>query len=214
MGATILGTCDDVTTCDCCGKQNLKLTVALCFDGDDRTVYYGTTCAAKATARPAVDIRRDARAADQEREARARAEEKARRDAELKMEAAELNLLVPQFAGNLSKQIEVIGGYQKARVIIGERLAARGEHANVPGGYRKAVAAGADRDEFVTAGKPGMLGLYAITTRLIGRDESSEGSLWADSEEALRAKFSHATSLEVVAVERLRWRDIDAWVAK
>jgi hypothetical protein len=42
----ILGICDDRTDCECCGKSNLKRTVALDFDGGVR--YYGTDCAAMA----------------------------------------------------------------------------------------------------------------------------------------------------------------------
>lgn len=44
--AKILGITDERNTCECCGKQRLKRTVAIDFDGDVR--YYGTTCAAKA----------------------------------------------------------------------------------------------------------------------------------------------------------------------
>jgi hypothetical protein len=48
MAATIkiLGISDEVTTCGCCGKSNLKRTVALDIDGG--VVYYGTDCAAMA----------------------------------------------------------------------------------------------------------------------------------------------------------------------
>lgn len=42
----ILGITDERTTCECCGKANLKRTVAIEFNSDIR--YYGTTCAAKA----------------------------------------------------------------------------------------------------------------------------------------------------------------------
>lgn len=42
----ILGTTDDTTTCDCCGKTNLKKTVVLDIDGS--VVFYGTDCAARA----------------------------------------------------------------------------------------------------------------------------------------------------------------------
>lgn len=42
----ILGISDEVTTCDHCGKENLRRTVALDFGGE--TSFYGTTCAAKA----------------------------------------------------------------------------------------------------------------------------------------------------------------------
>jgi len=44
----VLGKNDEVTTCECCGKSNLKLTVVL-TDGD-REVRYGRDCAARAIA--------------------------------------------------------------------------------------------------------------------------------------------------------------------
>lgn len=44
--AKILAITDERTTCECCGKANLKRTVAIEFSSDIR--YYGTTCAAKA----------------------------------------------------------------------------------------------------------------------------------------------------------------------
>ena len=43
---TLLGVVDDVHICDCCGKKNLNRTVALEKDG--ATLYFGTTCAARA----------------------------------------------------------------------------------------------------------------------------------------------------------------------
>lgn len=42
----VLGTSDEVTTCDACGKTNLKRTVALSINDSD-PVYYGTDCAAQ-----------------------------------------------------------------------------------------------------------------------------------------------------------------------
>lgn len=44
----IIGINDDVTTCECCGRTNLKCTVVLETDhGDQR--HYGRDCAARAT---------------------------------------------------------------------------------------------------------------------------------------------------------------------
>lgn len=43
---TILGTTDDVNHCQCCGKTNLKATVAISFD-DGEPEYWGTDCASK-----------------------------------------------------------------------------------------------------------------------------------------------------------------------
>jgi hypothetical protein len=45
---TVLGKNDEVTTCECCGKANLKLTVVL-TDGE-REVRFGRDCAARALA--------------------------------------------------------------------------------------------------------------------------------------------------------------------
>ena len=44
----ILGINDDVTTCECCGKSELKCTVILSSDDGMEQVYYGRDCAAKA----------------------------------------------------------------------------------------------------------------------------------------------------------------------
>lgn len=56
---TVLGTCDNVTTCDCCGRDGLKRTVAL--DNGAGVTFYGTTCASKASKRSAGYITRKAR---------------------------------------------------------------------------------------------------------------------------------------------------------
>lgn len=44
----LLGINDDVTTCECCGKANLKCTVVLGTDAGE--VHYGRDCAARALA--------------------------------------------------------------------------------------------------------------------------------------------------------------------
>lgn len=51
-GYKVLGTTDDVTTCHCCGRDDLRMTVAIDttdIDGnaDGDTGYYGTHCAAR-----------------------------------------------------------------------------------------------------------------------------------------------------------------------
>ncbi len=57
-----LGNTDEITTCDCCGKSNLKSTVAIENNGD--VLHFGTTCAARALATDAASVRKAARAAD------------------------------------------------------------------------------------------------------------------------------------------------------
>jgi len=68
----VRGTTDDVTTCQICGKPELKGTVILdILDEDGNTeevTYAGTTCAAKLTGRKATAIRNAAAAADYSRQ--------------------------------------------------------------------------------------------------------------------------------------------------
>lgn len=47
MTLTPLGLTEEVTTCECCNKKNLKVTVALQYK-DGGIVYYGRDCAGKA----------------------------------------------------------------------------------------------------------------------------------------------------------------------
>jgi hypothetical protein len=41
----ILGTSDEVTTCECCGRTGLKTTIII--GTEEGEAYYGTTCASK-----------------------------------------------------------------------------------------------------------------------------------------------------------------------
>jgi hypothetical protein len=43
----VIGMSDDVNTCDCCGKTDLKRTVVLQDNETGETFHYGTTCATK-----------------------------------------------------------------------------------------------------------------------------------------------------------------------
>lgn len=61
MAAQFLGVSDEVTTCECCGKKNLKRTVAISFDGGS-PVYYGTDCAARTLGRKASVVKDQMRA--------------------------------------------------------------------------------------------------------------------------------------------------------
>lgn len=70
--ARALGIEEAVTTCDCCGKANLKFTVAMELDDGD-VVYYGSTCAGRNTGktRPQINGEIKAHAAAQRAAARA-----------------------------------------------------------------------------------------------------------------------------------------------
>jgi ABC-type oligopeptide transport system ATPase subunit len=47
----IVGLTDEITSCECCGKSNLKCTVALEDTTFGGITFYGRDCAAKATNR-------------------------------------------------------------------------------------------------------------------------------------------------------------------
>jgi hypothetical protein len=55
-GYEVKGTTDDVTTCERCGREDLKSTVVL-QDADGATAYLGTDCAAHVAGRTQQDIR-------------------------------------------------------------------------------------------------------------------------------------------------------------
>lgn len=71
------GTTDDITTCEHCGKDDLKSTVRMVVvdpDGNNEgELFAGSDCAARLSGRPVGEIRTEARAADKAAsEARAR----------------------------------------------------------------------------------------------------------------------------------------------
>lgn len=72
---TFVGTTDDVTTCDCCGRSDLKGTIVLRpADGGDE-VFFGSVCGAKAQSWTVKDFNVAARSAQKERERIARERE-------------------------------------------------------------------------------------------------------------------------------------------
>ncbi|MGN6108088.1 MAG: hypothetical protein ACTHU0_23475 [Kofleriaceae bacterium] len=118
--ARYLGTTDDVTTCECCGRTNLKRTVAISIDDAD-PVHFGVTCAAKALSTTAKEVKLGAKRAD---DAKATAE-RAARDAAWAAENAAwqafLDRKVPEYAHSYMggpdrhRQIAALGGYNAAR---------------------------------------------------------------------------------------------------
>lgn len=121
----VLGTTDEVTACDCCGKKDLKGTVALSFDDAD-PVYFGVVCASKASGWNAKELRAAARKADdaaaREREAALYAARKVEDD---KFQAF-LDVAAPghlDYSGRPSRfaQLQVLGGFAAARALYHER---------------------------------------------------------------------------------------------
>lgn len=114
MTARYLGTTDDVTTCDCCGRTGLKNTVVIEMHDDAEPLYYGVTCAARALKTTAKEVRYEAKRADtlkREKEAAERQEERNKATAAW---SAWLDSQVPSLAGHIFLQIERLGGYGPA----------------------------------------------------------------------------------------------------
>ena len=117
---TYLGTSDEVTTCDCCGKSDLKSTVAISADEQGETLYFGSTCAARALKVQVAEVKRGTAAAD-------RAKEEARRAAQDALHRAEMArwtaYLVEKSGGiydfmgapDIFKMIQSLGGFKAAR---------------------------------------------------------------------------------------------------
>ena len=59
-----LGTTDEHTSCDCCGKKDLKSTVAIRNLETGEDVFFGVTCAARALKLQVAEVRKETSAAD------------------------------------------------------------------------------------------------------------------------------------------------------
>lgn len=79
-----MGSTDEITTCDHCGRDDLKGTVRMVLVSEigeeDGEQFMGTVCAARMTGRKVTEIRTEAARADREREAAERAAQQAERD--------------------------------------------------------------------------------------------------------------------------------------
>ena len=118
MSVKFLGTSDEVLQCECCGKKNLKSTVALSID-DGEAVYYGVTCAARTLKLQAKDVRAESNRVDREKagaEAQARM---ARQEAEVKKW---LTWLERNGTGaDTFTRIQSLGGFAEARAMYKEQ---------------------------------------------------------------------------------------------
>jgi hypothetical protein len=76
----VLGTCDSVNQCECCGRTGLKKTVAI-GNTDGNVRYLGTECAARAMGVRKATVEKGVRSAAKEA-VLAAARERARRDRE------------------------------------------------------------------------------------------------------------------------------------
>lgn len=121
-----LGTTDEVDVCDCCGKKNLKSTVAISVDDGD-AMYYGVVCAARALGSNPKYIRTEAKRADDEKQRAARAAREAVRDAEYVQWACWLLAAtgLRGFDGRVDVYgaIQSLGGYTAAKALYNDAKA-------------------------------------------------------------------------------------------
>jgi hypothetical protein len=122
----IIGTTQDVTDCECCGRTDLKKTVIVAIlDADGNTTgvaHYGTVCAAHATKRTAKQITNEANAADAAQRAAKERERAERSDREYRAYMAWLTNttgIADQWAAQLS-----IGGPLAAHRLYAAHAAA------------------------------------------------------------------------------------------
>jgi hypothetical protein len=139
-----LGTTDDVTTCDCCGKTGLKSTVALSIDGGD-AVYFGVTCAARAIGSTVKVVRAETKTADDAREA---AEKQAREEqfrAEMAAWDAWLAANAPGGSDRFTR-IQALGGMTAARAAYKAALPRPAPRASDTSGAPGAAEVAAEED--------------------------------------------------------------------
>lgn len=113
--AKFLGTSDEVTTCECCGRKNLKSTVAISVDGGD-AMYFGVTCAAHALSKPAKHITSQASRADRVLAELARLEQAAAWDKA--MQPWFMFLASSGTGSDTFSRIESLGGFTAARALF------------------------------------------------------------------------------------------------
>ena len=137
-----LGTTDEVTTCDCCGKTNLKNTVAIRDLDEGEVLHFGVTCAARALKVQVADVKKGAADADRQR----REEEFRRRDAENRANTALWHEWLIERTGGIYeydrspdvfRMIQALGGMAAARVGFEEWKAAKKARSNPRRGGRR-----------------------------------------------------------------------------
>ena len=109
-----LGTTDEVTTCDHCGRSDLKNTVALQIGEDADPVYYGVTCAAHALKTTVKDVRSASKRADDAKAAAVQAERYRQQKIETDRWFAWLAANAPS-GNDPFTRIQALGGYGPAR---------------------------------------------------------------------------------------------------
>lgn len=118
----VLGSTDDVTECELCGRTDLKGTIVLqplATDGseDGEPVYYGSDCGARAAKWTVKEIRSAAREADRKAEEARQAEKRAKFEAEFAVWSAfvaERSGIAAGAPDALFRGIQALGGFKAA----------------------------------------------------------------------------------------------------
>ena len=115
-----LGTTDEHTSCDCCGKKNLKSTVAIRNLETGEDVFFGVTCAARALKLQVAEVRKGAADADRAEADRREAVRRAAAEAE----SVRWNAFLMRATGGINDwsgkpctflMVQSLGGFTAAR---------------------------------------------------------------------------------------------------
>jgi len=114
--AKFLGTTDERTSCDCCGRTELKRTVVLQLRDDAEPVYFGVVCASRRLAMPAKQVRSNAAAADKAKRDEAHRAWRSEWDAKQAAQHAawEVFLQNEGRGADAAERIASLGGFQQA----------------------------------------------------------------------------------------------------
>ena len=123
------GTTDEVTACDCCGRTDLKKTVAVTDLDENETRYFGTSCVAKMLKVTSAEVRANAKRADDEKAKAARLAERAKQD---ELNRRWIAFLIEATGGiydwghapDIYQMIQRLGGIAEARRLFNARSAA------------------------------------------------------------------------------------------
>lgn len=117
------GYTNSVTTCDCCGRDGLKVTVALWDAVEAQEVYFGTTCAARALSIGVKEVKHRADAAELARIEEQMAAFKAKSEAEGRaFREWMISRFTPVYYMNEKelKNLEIITTCRRAGLTIGQ----------------------------------------------------------------------------------------------
>lgn len=117
FGMRFLGTDDTVNTCECCGRTDLKSTVAIETDGGD-ILHYGTTCAARALKTTAKIVKSETAKADEANRKAIQAERDRANQEAYAVFQAWLDAKVPSLRSERFLQIEKLGGFRTANELF------------------------------------------------------------------------------------------------